>query len=190
MKRFSNKIVAASAFVTALGGTLLAFPLILDNPAFALDAPTAAGTSGQDGHHHFRLPSERVEPRLAYLKTALKITDAQSKQWNAFADVLRKQAKDRDAKVEAMRAKFEAGKGKPHPEVSVVDRMERREKMMTDATASLSEVLAAVKPLYAVLSDDQKQTANELLAHRGGHGGFGHHGGFGGGHGEGEGPGR
>jgi len=178
MKRFSNKIVAASAFVTALGGTLLAFPLILDNPAFALDAKPA--TPGQDEHHHWMLPSERVEPRLAFLKTALKITDAQTKQWNAFADVLRKQAKDRDAKVEAMRAKFEADKDKPRPEISAIDRMERREKMMTDAAASLSDVLAATKPLYAVLSDDQKQTADELLAHRGGHGGFGHHGGFGG----------
>jgi LTXXQ motif family protein len=179
MKRFSNKIVAASAFVTALGGTLLAFPLILDNPAFALDAKGAA--PGQDEHHHWMLPSERVEPRLAYLKTALKITDAQTKQWNAFADVLRKQAKDRDAKIEAMRAKFEANKDKPRPEVSAIDRMERREKMMTEASAELSERLAAVRPLYAALSDDQKQTADELLAHRGGHGGFGHHGGFGGG---------
>ncbi len=184
MKRFSNKIVAASAFVAALGGTLLAFPLVLDNPAFALDAP--ATTPGQDGHRHFRLPSEQIEPRLAYLKTALKITDAQTKQWNAFADVLRKEAKDRDAKVEAMRAKFEAGKGKPHPEVSAVDRLEHRQKQLTEASAELSERIAAVKPLYAVLSDDQKQTADELLAHEGGHGGFGHHGGFHGG----EGPGR
>jgi hypothetical protein len=178
MKRFSNKIVAASAFVTALGGTLLAFPLILDHPAFALEAKGA--TPGQDGHHHW-LPSERVEPRLAYLKTALKITDAQTKQWNAFADVLRKQAKDRDAKVEAMRAKFEANKDKPRPEVSAIDRMERRQKQLTDASAELSDRLAAAKPLYAVLSDDQKQTADEVLAQRGGHGGFGHRGGFGGG---------
>jgi hypothetical protein len=179
MKRFSNKIVAASAFVTALGGTLLAFPLILDNPAFALDAK-AATAGQQDGHHHWMLPSERVEPRLAYLKTALKITDAQTKQWNAFADVLRKQAKDRDAKIEAMRAKFEANKDTPRPEVSAIDRMERQQKILTDVSAALSERLAAAKPLYAVLSDDQKQTADELLAHRGGHGGFGHHGGFGG----------
>jgi hypothetical protein len=180
MKRFSNKIVAASAFVTALGGTLLAFPLILDNPAFAVE--TKGTTPGQDGHH-WMLPSERVEPRLAYLKTALKITDAQTTQWNAFADVLRKQAKDRDAKVEAMRAKFEANKDKSRPEVSAIDRMERQQKMLTDVSAALSERLAAAKPLYAVLSDDQKQAADELLARHGGggHGGFGHHGGFGGG---------
>jgi hypothetical protein len=169
MKGFSKNAVAAGAFVTALGGTLLAFPLILDNQALALD--NTASASGRE--RHFMLPSERVEPRLAYLKTALKITDAQSKQWNAFAEVLRKQAKARDAKVEEMRAKFEADKDKPRPQISAIDRMERREKRMTDAAASLSEVLAAAKPLYAVLSDDQKQTADELLGRGGGHGGWG-----------------
>jgi len=180
MKRFSRNAVAAGAFVTALGGTLLAFPLILDNQAWALDAGATGSANAQD-RHHFRLPSERIEPRLAYLKTALKITDAQSKQWNTFADVLRKQAKARDAKIEEMRTRFEANKDKPRPEVSAIDRMERREKMMTDAAASLSEVLTAAKPLYASLSDEQKQTADELLGRHGGFGGhhFGH-GGFGG----------
>jgi len=36
---------------------------------------------------------ERVEARLAYLKTALKITDAQQSQWDAFASVMRKTGK-------------------------------------------------------------------------------------------------
>jgi len=153
MKRISNKIVAASAFVTALGGTLLAFPLILDNPAFALDGNAAAPT--QDGRN-FRLPSERIEPLLAYLKAALKITDAQTKQWNAFADVLRKQSKDRDAKITAMMAYRDA-------KFTAIDRMEHREKAMTDAAAELSERLAAAKPLYASLSDDQKQIADEFV---------------------------
>src|SRR4051794_24648459 len=41
-----------------------------------------------------RNPSERVEARLAYAKTALKITDAQQPQWESFANVLRKHASD------------------------------------------------------------------------------------------------
>ena len=163
MKRFSSKVVAVSAFVTALGGTLLAFPLILDNPALALDANTAA--PAQDGRH-FRLPSERIEPLLAYLKTALKITDAQTKQWDAFADVLRSQAKERDAKITARMAYRDA-------KFTAIDRMEHREKAMTDAAAELSERLAAAKPLYASLSDDQKQIADELLTPHFGHHGFG-----------------
>ena len=33
-----------------------------------------------------------VEGRIAFLKTELKITDAQTPQWNAFADALRANA--------------------------------------------------------------------------------------------------
>jgi len=38
------------------------------------------------------MPSEHVEGRIAFLKTELKITDAQLPQWNAFADALRNSA--------------------------------------------------------------------------------------------------
>src|SRR5262245_45184860 len=37
-------------------------------------------------------PSQHVEGRLAFLKTELKITDAQAPQWNAYADALRANA--------------------------------------------------------------------------------------------------
>ena len=38
----------------------------------------------------FSKPSERIEARLAYQKTALKITDAQTSVWNTYADFSRK----------------------------------------------------------------------------------------------------
>jgi hypothetical protein len=199
IKLFSEKTVALAAFATALGGSMIAFPLVLDNPAFALDAKDAGPAHGP-WSHHMPLPGEMVEARLAYAKTALKITDAQSKQWNAVADVIRKQAKDRDAKIAAMRAKFEADKGheaEPGPghEFDMIEGMERRQKMMTERAAALGELIAAAKPLYATLSDEQKQMANHLLM-RGMDGDHGHRGGWGGhgpgGHGpgpDGQGPG-
>lgn len=54
----------------------------------------------------FSLPSERVEARLAYVKTALKITAAQQSQWDAYAGVVRKQAKEADARMQERRAKW------------------------------------------------------------------------------------
>lgn len=39
-------------------------------------------------------PAEHIEGRLAFLKTELKITDAQMAQWNAFADALRSSRSD------------------------------------------------------------------------------------------------
>ena len=39
------------------------------------------------------MPGQRVEGRVAYLKAELGITDAQLRQWNAFADAMRNGAK-------------------------------------------------------------------------------------------------
>ena len=150
MKRLTEKAFAAVAFVTALATSLIVFPLILDRPAFAVDA---------DGHDHMPLPSERIEARLAFIKTALNITDAQGPQWNALATVMRKQAKDQDAEITAMRAYRDQN-------FTAIDRIEHRQKALATRAAALTELLGAAKPLYAVLSDQQKQMADELLAQR------------------------
>src|SRR3954451_23349317 len=44
---------------------------------------------GNAGGEMRMMPTEHVEGRIAFLKTELKITDAQLPQWNAFADALR-----------------------------------------------------------------------------------------------------
>ena len=154
MKRFSELFVATAAFAVALGGTLVGLPLVLDNPALAADRPAV----GQ-GDEHFPMPSERIDARLAYIKTALKITDAQTGQWNAFADVMRGHAKDADAAITEMR-EFRDQKH------TVIDRMERTQRLLMKEAAHLEELLAAARPLYASLSDDQKKTADDLLAPR------------------------
>jgi hypothetical protein len=145
-------------------------------------APTAAGAQAQHGARHehakraFSLPSERVEARLAYVKTALKVTEAQQPQWDAFANTLRKQAADRDARIKAMRAKFAEGKSRERR--NAIARMEREQQRHAAALTRLNELLAVERPLYASLNAEQKQVADEVLAPRGGHrGGFGHHGG-------------
>ena len=52
---------------------------------------------GQSGMDHFAMMatgmSEHVEGRLAFLKTELKITDAQLPLWNSFAQAVRDNAK-------------------------------------------------------------------------------------------------
>ncbi len=169
MKRFTEKALAATAFLSALGVSLVVLPLAYNNQALALDAK-APGPGGPE--HHFPLPSERVEARIAYAKVALKITDAQSKQWNAFADFLRKQAKERDAMFEAMRG------AKHDTKMTIIDRLQEHQKRLTKQAAAAGEMLTAVQPLYAVLTDDQKQTAEELMrpkwgGHEGGHWGHG-----------------
>lgn len=111
------------------------------------------------------LPSERIEARLAYAKTALKITPAQEPQWNVLAEVLRKHARAMDERVTTARAARTAGN--PPPSVTAIERLERRQQIMQAASLRMNEVLEAAKPLYATLSDDQKKEADALLS-RGG----------------------
>lgn len=136
---------------------------------FAL-AQSAAQPDGAQSRHHarqdqreqrpFRLSSERIEARLAYLKTALKITEAQRPQWENFANTLRKHASDMDERIKARRAEM-ANKDTPP---TAIERLERRQQRLAAASARLNETLAAAKPLYAALSPEQQKIADELIA--------------------------
>jgi hypothetical protein len=175
MKRFSEKLVAATVFVAALGSTLVVLPLATDNPALALDS---AGVQSDRQNRHFPLPSERVEARIAYVKAALQITDAEASEWNAVADVMRRQAKELDGVIPAMLDRRDAAG-------SIIDEMERHEKILARRATDLTELIAVAKPLYASLSPNQKQAADALLPgpinggrwepHEAGHGGLGHY---------------
>ncbi len=144
----------------------------------AAPAVAQAGSPGGEGPqaHHFaqrqhegrrasRLPSERVEARLAYLKTALKIIDAQQAQWDAFAATLRKHAREADQRVQARRAEG-AARGEKRTPPTAIERMERSQQRLAAAYTRQSETLVAVKPLYAALSPEQQKIADDLLTPR------------------------
>ncbi len=174
-----NKIII-SALVAA--GLATVVPLTMAQPVG--QAPGAGqGHHGQRFSHEkkaFSLPSERVEARLSYIKTALKITDAQQSLWDAFAGVMRKQAKEADVRVEGRRAKMAANEAGRRP--TAIERLERRQEHMALAATRIGERLAVQKPLYAALTPEQQQIADKVLAgHAGNRGGKrgGHHGGHG-----------
>jgi hypothetical protein len=142
-------------------------------------APEAAGSQRQGPARDVRLPSERVEARLTSARTALKITDAQQPQWDNFANVLRKQARDMDQRIQQFRAQRNAqgAQGAPRADqrnVTAIERLERTQQRMAERSARLNEVIVAAKPLYAALSPEQKQIADGMLA-RQGHGGHREH---------------
>lgn len=141
-------------------------------PALAQDASSNQAAPAQKSQRQARMPSERIEARLAELKTALGITDAQQSQWNAFADTLRKQARAGDQRMKERMAQRQEGV-KPAP-LTAIQRLERRQAFLAAASARTSEVLAAAKPLYAALSPEQQKIADDLLAKRGGRGGHPH----------------
>lgn len=102
-------------------------------------------------------PFERVEGQLAFFRTELRVTEAQMPQWNAFADVIRAQAgRLRQAMMQGMGA---AGQPATAPQL-----MERHAAALSAQLDATRAVTAALGPLYAALSDEQKRTADELMA--------------------------
>lgn len=102
------------------------------------------------------MPFDHIEGRIAFYKAEFGITDAQLPQWNAFADALRGNAKGMRT---AMTAMMQAGVPNTVPA-----RMDAMVQMMSAHLDAMKATAAAMKPLYAVLSDDQKKTADELMA--------------------------
>lgn len=113
------------------------------------------GEDGMSGMPMMAAMAGHVEGRLAFLKTELKITDAQLPLWNAVADAIRANAKGMGAMAEGMMGNMQTA--------TLPDKLATREKMLTARLEALRKLKAAVDPLYAALSDEQKKTADELI---------------------------
>ena len=101
---------------------------------------------------------DRVEGRIAFLRTELKITDTQSPAWNAFAETLRNNAKS----LGEVRASMMSQAGTA-PQ-TLVDRLTLQEKWLAARLEGTRAMKSALTNLAGTLSDDQKKTADQLLA--------------------------
>ena len=139
--------------------------------------------------------------RIAMAKTALKLTPEQETLWAPVEEKIRagyaehrKMREEWRAKREERRAKrderrADRDKDGKRERLALPDRIEKRtEKMskratkmseratrMTERATRLKEFAEVVKPLYASLSDEQKEVADHVLR-RIAKGGRGHHG--------------
>lgn len=102
-------------------------------------------------------PFRRIEGQLAYFRAELQITDAQAQPWDVFAEAVRAQAERlRQAMQQAM-----AGTTGPG---TAPQQMERRIALLSTHLEAMRAVAAAATPLYAALSEEQRRTADELMA--------------------------
>jgi len=125
-------------------------------------------------------PSQHIEGRLAFLKTELKITEAQAPQWNAYADALRANAKRMGELMNEMMSSGMMGQGmtmgqgtmdgqgmkmqgQPGTMMSLPDRLNWAEQHMTAHMEMLQAIKGPTTQLYAVLSEEQKRIADQLL---------------------------
>lgn len=140
------------------------------------------GMQRMDGPMGMMAPA-RVEGRIAFLRTELQITDAQTSAWNAFAEVLRSEARA----MEAMRGRMTGGQvpgmpmqpgqmrpgampggapgDRPAPGAGLgfPDHADQMVQMLTARLEATRSIATAGRTLYAVLTDTQKKTADELL---------------------------
>ncbi|HUI20525.1 MAG TPA: Spy/CpxP family protein refolding chaperone [Methylocella sp.] len=95
--------------------------------------------------------------RVAALKTQLKITEAQTPAWNKFADALLASAKSMEQSMDEMHHKMQSGAPPSLPE-----RLDHDAKMASGHVTNLQAIKAALDPLYASFSDEQKKVADGL----------------------------
>lgn len=103
---------------------------------------------------------DRIEGRIAFLRAELKITDAQADAWNGFADALRANAR----KLAEVRASMTPKPGETPPASTLAARLDQQEQWLTARLEGTRAMKSAFVKLNELLSDDQKKTANDLLA--------------------------
>lgn len=103
---------------------------------------------------------DRIDGRLAFLKTELKITDAQSATWDELADVIRTTSKTHNEMMRGMMKEMQSG---DFFKKSLPERLSIQQTHMEARLEQIKTVKAAVDKLYAILDEDQKKVADDIV---------------------------
>jgi Spy/CpxP family protein refolding chaperone len=134
-----------------LGAALLVAPM----PTMAQSAPAAAPAA----KHMSR--TDRIEAQITHLHTQLKITPAESAEWDAVAAAMRSQGDEMRQLAEARHAK--------RGSMTAVDDLKNYQAITAAHAAELDKLVPAFEALYAKMSPDQQQNADVVFGHRPGH---------------------
>lgn len=161
-----RKILIASAAALTAGTLILGAALATDSDG-ADDTSSMMGGDcmmldmmgqGRMQHgrmHHADRMSAMAEGRLAYLKAELEITKDQDAVWEAYAEAVNDRASTMQGMHQSMAAMMDDG--------SALDRMEARITGMEAMLEAMKAVKPATEALYALLSKEQKEKADELI---------------------------
>jgi hypothetical protein len=104
--------------------------------------------------------AEHLDGRLAYFKAELKLTDAQQAAWTSFTDAYRAAAQTALQKCAALDA-ASADHAKHH---GVLGHLTMMEHHMTDHLEVVRALKAAIEPLFATLTEEQKKAAEQAMS--------------------------
>ncbi len=112
-----------------------------------------AGQPGSDGMPGMFRHTEGI---LAFYKAELRITEAQTPQWNSFADAVR-------AGTKGMRDAMQRATTQPAT-ATAPEHLERRVALLSSYLDAAKAVSATAKSLYTALSPEQRKRADEFMA--------------------------
>lgn len=115
-----------------------------------------AGPGMMDKMMSMMMGASHTEGRLAFIKAELKITEAQTAQWNAFAEAVRANA----ATMGEMRRSMGPHQG---GSATLPERLALEEKAVSAHLAALKRVADSLNKLYGALSPEQKKTADGIV---------------------------
>jgi len=143
--------------------TALALAAVLAGGTAVALSPIAADAQANKTVEHAAFnPGRHIEGRISYLKTELKITDAQAPLFDKVAGVMRDNAK-------AMGEAMTALRGDPNQPRTALTGLETRAKIAELRAQGSTALLAAFRPLYQAMTPEQQKQADEMM------GGHGHH---------------
>jgi hypothetical protein len=131
--------------------------MMMDGPRFGGGMMMGQGPMwgyGQDGF------LDRVEGRLAFIKTELAVRDDQTAEWEKFAEAVRTNAENHNGLMRAMMEEMVDGDYFERP---LPERLTEQESYMVARLEQIKEMRVAVEALYGVLDDKQKQAADEIM---------------------------
>jgi Spy/CpxP family protein refolding chaperone len=137
---------------------------MLSGAAWGQTAPVSASStsamssSSTAAKSHAQRRMDNVEQQITTMHSQLNITDAQSKQWDAYAQTMRGNAQKTS---DAMR-----DRGQKMATMNADDIMKSYAELAQMHADQMQKLSSAWSDLYAVLTPDQKQTADTLFHYR------------------------
>jgi protein CpxP len=155
LRHIAAPTVLALAFMTSAAFAQTATPAAPTSPAPAASTAHKHGHGHGHGHKRAQKRGDFIEKRINDLHSQLKITAAQSSQWDAFAQTMRDSAKKAGDSYRERAQKLST--------LNADDAMKSYAALTQMHADNTQKLAAAFSTLYATLSDDQKKTADVLF---------------------------
>lgn len=156
MRMIASNRVAALAVAALLSAPAVALAQSAPTPAPAPAAPTVpspgVGKAAPAG------AAVRVEQRIKQLHAQLGITPAEQAQWEQFAQIMRENAREMDQAVMQRAQQF--------PSMNAVEDMQSYEQIAAAHVQHLQKLIPVFQNLYAAMSPEQKNRADEVFRAR------------------------